>query len=166
MMKPVILNVSDKYKQKLMNSRSISLELNESIHTANEIKIEVEDQISALNGQVVKLEEQIGREKEATDMTVVQSEKETELCEELIYKLRHEPSPNMSSLRNELREVKAQLGETTANCDHARKILQKQIQSGLHIATDHKSAIEQTLGNATEQVKELQKTVLEMPLIQ
>ena len=108
MMKPVILNVSDKYKQKLMNSRSISLELNESIHTANEIKIEVEDQISALNGQVVKLEEQIGREKEATDMTVVQSEKETELCEELIYKLRHEPSPNMSSLRNELREVKAQ----------------------------------------------------------
>ena len=58
------------------------------------------------------------------------------------------------------------LGETTANCDHARKILQKQIQSALHIATDHKSAIEQTLGSATEQVKELQKTVLEMPLIQ
>ena len=58
------------------------------------------------------------------------------------------------------------LNETTANCDHARKILQKQIQSALHIATDHKSALEQTLGSALEQVKELQKTVLDMPVVE
>jgi hypothetical protein len=58
------------------------------------------------------------------------------------------------------------LTETTANCEHARNILQKQIHSALHIATDHKSAIEETLGSALEQVKDLQKTVLDMPAIE
>ena len=60
----------------------------------------------------------------------------------------------------------ARLGETNIATDHARKILQRQIQSALHIATDHKSAIEQTLGSAGDQVKELQKTVLHMPVFE
>jgi hypothetical protein len=55
----------------------------------------------------------------------------------------------------------SRLAETTANCEHARKILQKQITSALYIAADHKSAMEQTLGSGLEQVKDLQKTVLD-----
>jgi kinetochore protein NDC80 len=107
-MKSVIMNVSEKYKQKLINTRSVALELNESMHTVNETKQETHDQINELNNNISKMEELIEKEKETTEMSVQQKNKETELCEELIYKLRHEPSPNMSSLRNELREVKAQ----------------------------------------------------------
>lgn len=107
-MKSVIMNVSEKYKQKLINTRSVALELNESMHTVNETKQEIQDQINEFNNNISKMEELIEKEKETTEMSVQQKNKETELCEELIYKLRHEPSPNMSSLRNELREVKAQ----------------------------------------------------------
>tara|TARA_B110000091_G_scaffold199305_1_gene228993 strand:+ start:329 stop:1951 length:1623 start_codon:yes stop_codon:yes gene_type:complete len=107
-MKSVIMNVSEKYKQKLTNTRSVALELNESMHTVNETKQEIQDQINEFNNNISKMEELIEKEKETTEMSVQQKNKETELCEELIYKLRHEPSPNMSSLRNELREVKAQ----------------------------------------------------------
>ena len=107
-MKSVIMKVSEKYKQKLTNTRSVALELNESMHTVNETKQEIQDQINEFNNNISKMEELIEKEKETTEMSVQQKNKETELCEELIYKLRHEPSPNMSSLRNELREVKAQ----------------------------------------------------------
>ena len=106
--KPVISNVSEKYKTKLLNTKEIAFELNETIHNANETKQEINEQIQELDNNVLKIEESIEKEKEATEISVKQIEKETELCEELISKLRHEPSPNMSSLRNELREVKNQ----------------------------------------------------------
>jgi kinetochore protein NDC80 len=108
MMKPVIASVSEKYKQKLINTRTTSLELNAAVHMTTEMKVERQDDIDAFNQQVMKVDEQIAREKDSMDMSIAQAKTEMESCEELIYKLRHEPSPNMSSLRNELREVKAQ----------------------------------------------------------
>lgn len=108
MMKPIIAKVSEKYKLKLNNTRKISLELNAKMSTTNDIKIEKHDEINILQQYILKLEEQILKEKETMELVAGKIDKETELCEELISKLRHQPSPNMSSLRNELHSVKAQ----------------------------------------------------------
>ena len=108
MMKPIIAKVSEKYKLKLNNTRKISLELNANMSTTNDIKIEKHDEINILQQYILKLEEQILKEKETMELVAGKIDKETELCEELISKLRHQPSPNMSSLRNELHSVKAQ----------------------------------------------------------
>ena len=70
--------------------------------------MEEQDAIDQLNDKIQKYEDTIAREKETMELNVTKITQETESCEQLIYKLRHEPSPNMSSLRNELREVKAQ----------------------------------------------------------
>jgi len=108
MMKPIIASVSEKYKLKLYNTKKLSLELNVKISTTNDIKIEKYDEINIVQQYIMKLEEQIIKEKDTMEVVAGKIDKETELCEELISKLRHQPSPNMSSLRNELHSVKAQ----------------------------------------------------------
>jgi SMC interacting uncharacterized protein involved in chromosome segregation len=108
MMKPVITAINEKYKLKLKKIRTTSLELRAMVHTTNENKMEEQDAIDQLNEKIQKYEDTIAREKETMELNVTKITQETESCEQLIYKLRHEPSPNMSSLRNELREVKAQ----------------------------------------------------------
>ena len=107
-MKPIIASVSEKYKLKLYNTKKLSLELNVKISTTNDIKIEKYDEINIVQQYIIKLEEQIIKEKDTMEVVAGKIDKETELCEELISKLRHQPSPNMSSLRNELHSVKAQ----------------------------------------------------------
>jgi hypothetical protein len=108
MMKPVLASLSEKYRQKLNNTRTTSLELSAAMHSTKEMKTERCDEIEMFDQNIAKLEEQIAKEKEAMELAAAKADKETDLCEELIYKLRHEPSPNMSSLRNELHQVKAQ----------------------------------------------------------
>ncbi len=50
--------------------------------------------------------------------------------------------------------------ETRANVEHATMLLRKQIFAALHVATDHKSAVEEMLCSALAQTEELHQTVL------
>ncbi len=106
--KPAVRLVHDKYKAKMHDTRAQAMELEEVAAAGEEAKQERLDEIATLESQASRGEEQVRREREAAEMAVERAHAEVEACDARIHKLRHEETPNMSALRNELREAEAQ----------------------------------------------------------
>jgi kinetochore protein NDC80 len=143
--KPAVRAVQDKYKAKMQEAREATIRLEESLRATSDAQGEREEEIVLLEQKIAKAEEQIRAEKVAMEEQVAQLSAETAECEIASREISAQESPNMLLLRNELSEAEAQLEETKTDIGHARSILRNQLFERLHMATDHKSAMEEML---------------------